>query len=72
MRDLLKIQVMSFIQENEADLLGVGIVPGQSRRRSRGKHTDSVKNRSLFRCLTFFPVVTILSCFVAQTTAKVN
>jgi len=34
---LLKIQVMYFTQENAADLHGVGVVPRQSRRRSRGE-----------------------------------
>jgi len=69
---LLKIQVMFFTPENAADLHGVGIVPARSRRRSRRKHIVSVKNRSLYRCVTFFPVVTILRCFVGHITVKVN
>lgn len=37
-----------------------------------GKQIDPVKNNILYHCMAFLPLVAILGCLVAQTTAKVN
>jgi hypothetical protein len=55
-------EVLSFTQQNEADLYSVGTVPLTLATTVGRKHTNRVQNMILYHCMTFSPLVAI--CYV--------
>jgi hypothetical protein len=52
-------KVLPLTQESAADLNSMATLLGTLAKTFGGKHTDHVKNMSLYHCMTFFPLVAI-------------